>query len=90
MIGALASRAASREATTVEDEVTFWALLIEPIERSERILDTYNSWDGELVLLSIVEELEDIVANDDTSLAAQNVLDTHACDCSCVIVESVC
>lgn len=33
--------------------------------------------DGELVLAGVLEQSEDIIANDDTGLAGQNVLDTH-------------
>ena len=40
---------------------------------------TYNSGDGELVLLSIIEELQDIISDDDTGLACENILDTHDC-----------
>jgi len=75
----LASRAASREATTVEEEVTFChgvsdILLVRDIE-------TYNGRDSELVLLSIVEELQDIVTDDNTALAGENVFGTH-CVCA--------
>jgi len=38
---------------------------------------THDSGDSKVVFLGIVEELEDIIANDDTSLASENVLDTH-------------
>jgi hypothetical protein len=55
MIGAFASRAASREATTVDEDVQFWYVLLYGSGRA--CTGTYNSWDSELVLLSIVEEL---------------------------------
>lgn len=45
----------------------------------------YNSWDSELVLLSIVEELEDIVSNNNTGLAAEDVGGTHDCGCMRVL-----
>jgi hypothetical protein len=38
---------------------------------------THDGGDGELVLLSIVEQLQDIITNNDTALARKNVLDTH-------------
>jgi len=50
MIGAFASRAASNDATTVEDEVTF--LVVNA--RSNR---SYNGRYGELMLSSILKEL---------------------------------
>ena len=38
---------------------------------------TYNGGNGKLLLLSILEELEDVIADDDTSLAGQLLEDTH-------------
>lgn len=38
---------------------------------------TYDGGDGKLVLLSVLEELEDVIAVDDAGLAAENVLGTH-------------
>ena len=38
---------------------------------------TYDGGDGEVVLLGILEETEDIVADDNAGLAGENVLDTH-------------
>jgi hypothetical protein len=40
---------------------------------------SHNGWDSELLLLAILEQSEDIVANDDARLAGENVLDTHIC-----------
>jgi hypothetical protein len=36
------------------------------------------------VLLGVVEKLEDIIANNDTGLAGENVLETHDCGRSCM------
>ena len=38
---------------------------------------TYDGRDGKVILLRILEETEDIIANDDAGLAGENVLDTH-------------
>lgn len=38
---------------------------------------TYNGGNGELLLLSVLEEAEDIVTDDDTGLAAELLNDTH-------------
>lgn len=43
-------------------------------------IKTYNSWNSELVLLSVVEELQDIVSDNDTGLAGQDILGTHIGD----------
>jgi hypothetical protein len=40
---------------------------------------TYDSRDGEIVLLSVIEELQHIVTDNDTGLAGENILDTHDC-----------
>lgn len=42
-------------------------------------VNTHDSWDGELMLLSIVEELEHIVADNDAGLAGENILGAHNC-----------
>jgi hypothetical protein len=42
-------------------------------------VNTYDGRNGILVLLGVVEELEDIIANDDTGLAGEYVLGTHDC-----------
>lgn len=76
MMGALASRAASSEATTVDEEVTFC-----PDQLTRRLIDSFlahNGWNGKFVFLCILEKVEDIVAHNDTSLACQNVLGTHS------------
>lgn len=39
--------------------------------------ETHNGGDGELLLLSILEETQDIVTDDDASLAVQLFKDTH-------------
>jgi hypothetical protein len=40
-------------------------------------LDTHDGRDGELLLLGVLEETEDIVADDDAGLAVQLFKDTH-------------
>lgn len=40
---------------------------------------TYNGRDGELLLTSVLEKLQDVITVDDTSLAAENILSTHCC-----------
>ena len=71
MIGAFLSRAASNAATTVDEEVTFCSALVgQPGVCQDRI--TYDGWDGKGLLLSVVEELEHIIANDDASFPAED------------------
>lgn len=80
MTGALLSRAASRAATTVEEEVTFYDVYVScTVCVVFLTVETYNGGNGELVLASVLEESEDIVTDDDTSLAAKDFLDTHCC-----------
>jgi hypothetical protein len=38
---------------------------------------TYHGGDGKQVLLGILEESQNIIADDDAGLAGKNVLDTH-------------
>lgn len=38
---------------------------------------TYNGRNGKLLLASVLEESQDIIADDDTRLSAQNVSNTH-------------
>jgi hypothetical protein len=45
-------------------------------------LTTYDSRNGEVVLLAIVEELENIVTNNNAGLAAEYVLGAHVCGVS--------
>lgn len=47
--------------------------------RSEDQSWTYDSRNSELLLSGILEKLEDIIANNDTSLTAQDVLGAHCC-----------
>lgn len=47
--------------------------------RRRKTTNTYDGWDGKVVLLGVVEELEDIITNDDTGLASEDVLATHLC-----------
>lgn len=47
------------------------------MDESKVSLSTYNGRDGEVVLLSILEEAEHVVTDDDTGLAGQLVEDTH-------------
>ena len=42
---------------------------------------TYNGWDGEFLFLSILEQSEDIVTDDDTFLPRENVFGTHIDNC---------
>lgn len=85
-MGDLASRAASREATTVEEEVTFFMgtwLVTKPSKeegRKRSHLQTYDGGNGELVLAGVLEQSQDVIADDDTSLAAQNIGGTHFCE----------
>lgn len=78
MIGALASRAASSAATTVEEEVTFcqgqMGQSLVPLRCKDR---TYNGRNSKVMLLSILEEVQDIIADDDALLSRQDILDTH-------------
>jgi hypothetical protein len=78
MMGALLSRAASRAATTVEDEVTFCCC---QSGTGRSVGCSHNGWDGEFLLLGILEESEDIVAHNDTGLPGEDVLGTHICSC---------
>jgi hypothetical protein len=42
-------------------------------------MQTYDGRNSEAVLLGIVEELEDVITDDDTFLARENVCGTHCC-----------
>lgn len=42
--------------------------------------ETYNGGDSKALLLSVVEETENVITNDDTGLAGELFKDTH-CDC---------
>jgi hypothetical protein len=83
----LASRAASSEATTVDEEVTFYPSSVLPpckygpalCRNAYFAVSTYNGGDGELLLASVLEQTEDIVANDNARLAAQDIGDAHGC-----------
>lgn len=44
---------------------------------NDRKRETHNGGDGELLLLSILEETQDIVTDDDARLAVQLFKDTH-------------
>lgn len=80
MIGALESRAASREATTVEEEVTFCKQSEgRPAGPLKGRITTHDRGNGELVLLCVFEEIEHVVSNDNTALTAQDILGAH-CD----------
>jgi hypothetical protein len=78
MIGALESRAASRAATTVEEEVTF-CKSVESVPGEPRVESrrTYNGGNGEVFLLSVLEKVQHIIADDNALLARQDILDTH-------------
>lgn len=47
---------------------------------------TYDGGDGKLVLTSVLEQTENIVADNDAGLAGQNILDAHFCCVVCVVV----
>lgn len=66
MMGAFLSRAASSDATTVEEEVTFcMRLLVSSGLRSDLLPSrTYNGGDGKLLLLGVLEELVNVVTHD--------------------------
>lgn len=38
---------------------------------------TYNGGDGKLLLLSVLEETENVITDDDTGLAGELLEDTH-------------
>jgi hypothetical protein len=57
MIGALLSRAASSEATTVDEEVQFCGKSAND-QFVSRLIFTYDGRDGELLLLGVLEELQ--------------------------------
>jgi hypothetical protein len=72
MMGHFWSRAASSEATTVEDDVTFFGHQIVSIcDQSTNFpfIWTHNRRDGEILLLGVFKETEDVIADDDTGLA---------------------
>ncbi len=70
MMGAFLSLAASSDATTVEEEVTFLSRSVTctPVVSS---LGTYNSGDSKFFLLGVLEKLQDIVTHNDARLPAQ-------------------
>lgn len=72
MTGALLSRAASSDATTVDEEVTFCNpnQRLHPHCRGRGAI--YNGRNGKFLFLSILEELENIIPDDDASLSAEN------------------
>lgn len=80
MIGHFWSRAASSVETTTEDEVTFYPLLAD-LNRGRlsrtRCVKTHHRGEGELLLLSVLEEAEDVITGDDTGLAGELVEGTH-------------
>jgi hypothetical protein len=74
MTGQFFSRAASREATTVDEEVTFWFI---SARNERRMEDAYNGRNGKVLLLGILEQTEDVIADDDAGLAGELLEDTH-------------
>jgi len=54
---------------------------------SGRARSDVHGRDGEVLLLCVLEELANIFADNDTSLALENVFDTHNCDWLCVFEE---
>jgi hypothetical protein len=79
MTGQFWSRAASSEETTVDEEVTFCEqrVSIDDDGGANQLLGTYDGRDSKLLLLSILEELLDVVTDDDAGLAVELLEDTH-------------
>lgn len=50
------------------------------MRRSSWAEQAYDSRDGEIVFLGILEKGQDIITDDDALLSLQNVLDTHVED----------
>lgn len=67
-MGALASRAASSDATIVDDEVTFYNPVRDISIISHRWA-VYNGRDSEFFLVAVFKKLLDIVSNDDARLS---------------------
>ena len=60
MMGAFASRAASRAATTVEEDVTFYTWsAFSPVRQS--MDSSYDGGDGKAFLVTIFKEIQDII-----------------------------
>lgn len=70
MMGAFLSLAASSDATTVEEEVTFLSRSV-ACTSSVTSVGTYNSGDSKFFFLGVLEKLQDIVAHNDARLPAQ-------------------
>lgn len=49
-------------------------------ERRGLMRETYDGGNGELVLAGVLEQGQDVIADDDTGLAAQNIGSTHFCE----------
>lgn len=54
---------------------------VELAERSVNRARTYNGGNGIVVLLCMLEESQDIIADDDAGLSGENVLNTHVDNC---------
>lgn len=65
-MGDLASRAASRVATTVDEEVQFYSG--QTLTLTIHFKLTYDGGDGEVLLLGVLEEVLDVVTVDDAGL----------------------
>ena len=70
----------------MEEEVTFYngrrglALsCFEALGRPVLACNTYNGGESKALLLSVLEETEDVITDDDTGLAGKLLKDTH-CD----------
>lgn len=48
--------------------------------RSDFMRKTYNGGNGEVVLAGVLEQGQDVIADDDTGLAAQDIGSTHFCE----------
>lgn len=86
-MGALASRAASREATTVEEEVTFCNRSATAHRTALGRAATHDGGNREIVLLAFLKELQNIFTCNDTALPAENFGNTHCCSWLCYVGE---
>lgn len=71
-MGAFLSRAASRAATTVDEEVTFCSMLAS--FRAPTGTTTYDGRNGELLLLGVAEEGLDIITDDHPGFPLEHAL----------------
>ena len=72
MMGDFLSRAASSDATTVEEDVTFCHFVNFSWPQDHPPINTHNGRNCKLLLLCIFEKLENIIADDDAFLSAEH------------------